>query len=618
MTREDELGALTDSELEEIANATLGELTEGEIRGGGTERPPIRHHEIRRFASRVERSEVLPLLEKWRTQDRGAKHAGGRPVVIDDRAVLSAVMYLRSEGRRIHVTELQHLFAYRLTPQARDELRLRVCKSPDTGDFHVDAERWYHRARRALIRVIVLMDAWPGPRVMTTRPDRVQILSLRDKNAQRLRQERAAQFATAMLLMPLKIFLPDLEETYRTGALSVDQTALHVFSARGIRRKDKKSGVEMAKIRPDGTEVDRWVLEMDAGYYPRKFSSENRESSDSRASTPDHEWMWALTTIATNAAAGLPKLIVGTSLNAPNKEIADETLRPVRELAAHGFTPAHLTGDRGYVQLGAAKYQSKLRDMGIKPLVSYKKTQLGISGGVAGSLQVEGDHYCPSTPKPLLNASVEFENKTIDGHTWESRIEERGKYRLRRKEKPDERGHYPMVCPAYGPQATVECPLRAIHPNSSKKPKPAIKDGDLPIAPDHVCTQTSVDFGPEDGIEHAQAIRYGTKEWRNTYKSDRQVVESLNNELKTGAEKLDDSTSRPMRGLAAQSFIILTGIVQINIRRIAKYLLELRRSTPKRTYDRRRDTEGLSDYVRADRSVDEGAELKIPDPPPPS
>lgn len=68
--------------------------------------------------------------------------------------------------------------------------------------------------------------------------------------------------------------------------------------------------------------------------------------------------------------------------------------------------------------------------------------------------------------------------------------------------------------------------------------------------------------------------------------------------------------------VGGESFIILTGIVQINIRRIAKYLLELRRSKPKPTYDRRRDTEGLSDYVRTDRSADEGAELKVPDPPP--
>ena len=65
---------------------------------------------------------------------------------------------------------------------------------------------------------------------------------------------------------------------------------------------------------------------------------------------------------------GLPKLIVGTSLNAPNREIAEEIRRPIRELVAHGFTPAHPTDDRGYVQLGVDRHQSKLRYLDIKPL----------------------------------------------------------------------------------------------------------------------------------------------------------------------------------------------------------------------------------------------------------
>lgn len=172
-----------------------------------------------------------------------------------------------------------------------------------------------------------------------------------------------------------------------------------------------------------------------------------------------------------------------------------------------------------------------------------------------------------------------------------------------------------MMCPAYGPQATVECPLRAIHPKSSRKPKPVIATGNLPVAPDHVCTQTSVDFGPDDDVLYGQAIRYGTKEWQDTHRSDRQTIESLNDEIKQGPERLDHSGSRRVRGVAAQAFIILTGLVQINFRRIAQWLLESRRTQPKKTYPRIRDIQGRSDYVKKDRSADEGAVLKVPDPP---
>ncbi len=68
-----------------------------------------------------------------------------------------------------------------------------------------------------------------------------------------------------------------------------------------------------------------------------------------------------------------------------------------------------------------------------------------------------------------------------------------------------------MTCPAYEPGATIECPLRAIHPQSSKKAKPVVLERNLPMKPDRICTNTSVDFGPEDGLRHANAIPYGTK-----------------------------------------------------------------------------------------------------------
>ena len=631
MTRESDFEALTDAELDQhaqhifggLTEAELGELgdmagpgfTESEVRGKGSRRDEIRSAEARRFASRIERSGVLPMLEKWRAEDRGHNHPGGRPAVIDDRAFLTAVMILRSEQKATLLTNLTDLFANRLGRYSYEELRVRVNQTRDSGDYHVDLDRWYHRVRRALIRILALMDAWPGPRVMTTREDRARIVSLRDKNMQRLRQERATDFATTMLLMAIRSVAPELEGIYRNFGLTVDQTALSVYSANGSRKKDKKSKLEMAKIRKDGTEIHRWVLEPDAGWYPLKTTTAPREDSDSHADKTKYAWNWALTTMAVNAGPELPTQFFGASLNAPNTQIAEEALRPVHAIVSNGFDPSHLTGDRGYVQLGEDKYQKVLQKLGVKPIFDLKSTQLGVKGGVGGLLQVEGDHYCPSTPKPMLNASVDYENGTITKDEWHARVKARGDYLARRKEKPDARGHYPMMCPAFGPQATVECPLRAIHPKSSKKAKPTIREKDLPAAPDHICTQTSVDFGPDDNVKYGQALRYGTEKWEKTKTSDRQVIESLNEEIKSGPENLDHSPSRRVRGVAAQAFLILTGLVQINFRRLATYLLELRRSKPKPKYDRRRDREGLSDYVRKDRSADEGAVLKVPDPP---
>jgi hypothetical protein len=305
---------------------------------------------------------------------------------------------------------------------------------------------------------------------------------------------------------------------------------------------------------------------------------------------------------------------MGASLNAPNKDIPGETIRPIKALLDRGYKVSRLTGDLGYAQLGAEKYQKPMRDLGVPVLMGFKKDQLGVKGGVGGTLQVEGDHLCPSTPTNLVNASVDHANGVIDDETWAKRTKERQKYKTRRKEKPDASGHYPMMCPAYGPQATVECPLRKVHPNSSKKIKPAIDESALPEARDRICTQTSVDFGPDDGVERRQALPFGTEEWQLAYTHDRQLIESSNDFLKSGPESLDNPKNRRLRGLAAQQFIAVTAAVSANFRRIATFVAERRRVTPKKQYPRGRDIRGLSDYVRRNRSRDEGV-IRLPEAP---
>lgn len=69
--------------------------------------------------------------------------------------------------------------------------------------------------------------------------------------------------------------------------------------------------------------------------------------------------------------------------------------------------------------------------------------------------------------------------------------------------------------------------------------------------------------------------------------------------------------------MAAQFFIVLSGVVSLNIRRIAAFLAEKRRVTPKKIHPRGRDIRGLSDYVRRPRPEDPGAVLGLPDPPVP-
>src|SRR5664279_2127018 len=103
------------------------------------------------------------------------------------------------------------------------------------------------------------MDAWPGKRTNHTRQQRDERISLRDRNFMRLRQERAAEINSAMLLMTLTLLPDDLAALYLTVPLSVDQTSLRAFGQRGPRQRDKKTSKEMAKYREDGSEIERLV-----------------------------------------------------------------------------------------------------------------------------------------------------------------------------------------------------------------------------------------------------------------------------------------------------------------------------------------------------------------------
>ena len=75
-------------------------------------------------------------------------------------------------------------------------------------------------------------------------------------------------------------------------------------------------------------------------------------------------------------------------------------------------------------------------------------------------------------------------------------------------------------------------------------------------------------------------------------------MESMNDYVKNGPERLSSSSARRLRGLAAQSFIVTMLLTSANLRKISRYLRDKMRSKPKKTYPRRRDTEGLSTYVR--------------------
>ena len=605
-------------------------LTDDEIKAGAGKLSKFSGREIRLAGARIDAARVVPEIEKWRAEDRQfvrpdgtVKGRGGRKPLLSDRSILIASLLLMMEGSPLWVTEMRNLFWYRLEDDARVELG--ITSLIDTGDDEKDSAAWYFRVHRRLHSIIDTIDGWPAPRILLGREERAQVLSLRDKNMTRLKLERNRWFTSAMLEMTIQSQPRHIRRAW-SGAISGDQSSIKAPSQ--MRPWKKKDGVEIPRYNSKTREeVRRPVLEIDAGLYPvdkgaeikdfnvatevpslKGMTAEEKKAARDKAKANSNHHAWELSYMANiliqvreKPEDNHPQLIIGASLGVPNKDVGEHTVAIIDSILDRGHKITGFTGDRGYSgNVAVEDLHIPLKQRRIPFIKDYNKNQKGIQGQTHGALQVEGAHYCPATPKDLLNATKHMDQQIIDQPTYKARIEERRPYRVKPKEKPDEDGHYPMVCPAYGPGATIECPILRgkPHPKASKKAKPATLRENIPVKPDKICTQSSVTFTAFDGVEHEQPGHYADGGWHERYKHDRNSIESMNDYLKSGPEAMKDSSRRQLRGLAAQSYILTMMYVSANLRKIARYLRDAQRKPKPPPTQRKRDREGLSTYAR--------------------
>jgi hypothetical protein len=148
-------------------------------------------------------------------------------------------------------------------------------------------------------------------------------------------------------------------------------------------------------------------------------------------------------------------------LTVPSAEVAETGVKVYADVKERGYKSGRATGDRAYGPgTDVNKYQIPMRRMGYELYMDYKDNQLGAKQGhYKGAVMVEGGFYCPKMPEDLVNATSRLRAKEITLSEYRQLIERRVKYKLRAKEKPDEKGRVPMMCPARGPGATAECPI---------------------------------------------------------------------------------------------------------------------------------------------------------------
>lgn len=198
-----------------------------------------------------------------------------------------------------------------------------------------------------------------------------------------------------------------------------------------------------------------------------------------------------------------------------------------------------------------------------------------MSGGQHGALAVEGDMYCPSTPKPLLNATEDAQKGIIDIATYRERVESRKAFALHGKDKskgPDQRVF--LRCPALSLSPTVACPLREMMKGAANKARPHVEPETLEREfLDTICVKHSAAFDLTAMQQPAQAFDYGTEEWEEFHQHARNTVESENQQLKaSGDEDIETAGRRRVQGISAAQIMITLLLVNHDIRKIASFL----------------------------------------------
>ena len=525
-------------------------------------------------------AKIAQRVAQWRAEDAKNRHAGGRPSSIDDEAIVVLLVLLALEGSPLFVSNIANTIENRLSIEARTLLGIH--------QFAADGDDWYHRSWRAVQRLLATIDPYPAPRrKKISVADFESLESSRNPIEMQRRENRLNEFSNALVKATWLMVPRDIRRRWK-GNICVDATPVKAF-ARGYSPKSPST------------------VEPDAGWYVRE--GDHRDTGNKKGrSIPKILYGWEVTIVVATTndpkqIADFPLLATGMAFDKPGFNVAENAMRIFTSMRDTGMPVGMAVGDRAYWSNSIEeKLQLPARALGYTNVNDYKENQLGIQEGHGGGIMVEGSWYCPSMPKPLVEATIDYRvKKSIDEAMWKIRIAARTPYMLHSKEAPDVDGHQPLRCPAIGASATVACPLRA---ESMKGEKVVLRSrvSTPPRHADRICRQTSVSFPPSVGAKFRQDIQYGTDEWHGMYATARNTIEGFNGFVKDGAhEALADHTRRRLRGRAAQHFLSALLVMAANVRKIRAFMQGLT-ATPKekqRKAQRRqnRKRESLTDFL---------------------
>lgn len=537
---------------------------------------------VRHAAALVDDSGVAASLEAWIQTDQ--EHRGGRATSLSTRAVLIAWVSVALERGPLHMTRVAEVLSSRLSPQTAAILCV-----PE-GFSEVTDLRMYDRVSRATKRIMDVLDFKPvktRQRRLTKAEWDIELeRRLAEEDLNEVKRQRMFRFAND-LLHAQYMSLPSVVRRDKVS-LTIDATFLSAFG-RGMGTAKREAQKPEEKV----------ISEPDAAWYIRTYESEDSRSAIRKSG---FGWEYELAAIISNDPAfprAVPHIVIGFNHHIPNVGSNEGAREIFEDIVSRGLSIDYAVADQAYFPGAKAEVlQNYLRGHGAKLVMKYAKSQEKREANGEGTIQaekhgailIEGQWYCPAVPSVLRAAVVAYQKALSDDRKnpklsraqrearavehkarLDAQIKERERWEMRPKESPDERGDYPMRCPASGPSRTLECPLK---PGQAplKNGKVALPVLHPPKAPGKCCTNgTSVKFHINDGGKYEQHHRYKSPEWQRIHSYGRQVIESFNGSLKHADNELAASSTRRLRGEVGQAFLALLGVIATNAGRIEEW-----------------------------------------------